>query len=82
MLSGADRKAKYKGIEDLRKRRIANLQTLVDAHDSQAAFARLYGCNESFISQILSGARNIGEVLARDIEVKFGMPCGWLDIRR
>jgi hypothetical protein len=81
MLTGADRKAKYKGIEDLRKRRMENLQKLVDTHDSQAAFARAYGCNESFISLLLSGSRNIGEVLARDIEVKFAMPHGWLDSR-
>lgn len=81
MLSAADRKAKYKGIEDLRKRRIANLQTLVDQCDTPAAFARVYGCSPSFVSQVLSGARNIGEKLARDLESKMGVPPGWLDIR-
>jgi len=81
MLAARDRKAKYKGIEDLRRRRMENLQRLVDDHGSQAAFARVYGCGESFISQILSGSRNIGEILARDIEAKFALPHGWLDIR-
>jgi len=82
MLSRADRKSKYRAIEDLRRRRIANLLLIRDAYESQGACARHLGLTEPFMSQILSGARNIGEVLARDIERAAGKPEGWLDQRR
>ena len=82
MLSRSDRKSKYKAIQDLRKRRIENLKTACELYPSQAAFARKVGMSESMLSQILCGARNMGEVLARDIERGLELPEGWLDKRR
>jgi SOS-response transcriptional repressor LexA len=55
------------------------LKTLVDVEGSTASFARKYGLDPTYISQMLNGHRNIGEKTARKIEVATGKPTGWLD---
>lgn len=46
---------------------------------SMAAFARYHDIALSFVSQMKSGGRNIGEVLARQLEKKSGKPDRWMD---
>lgn len=51
---------------------------------NRSAFCRATGKHQNLINLVLSTnpntRRNIGERLARDIEVRSGMPAGWLDI--
>lgn len=61
------------------KARVEALRNLVREHGSQAQFARRYGLDASYISQILSGHRSFGEKSARNMEDKIGLPAGTLD---
>jgi SOS-response transcriptional repressor LexA len=61
------------------QRRINALRRLVNEHGSQAEFARKFGLDASYISQILSGHRGFGERSARNFESKIGLPPGSLD---
>jgi hypothetical protein len=53
---------------------------------NRAAFCRATGKNPNLINLVLTDnpdyRRNIGEKLARDIEVKASLPSGWLDAPR
>jgi hypothetical protein len=53
---------------------------------NRAAFSRATGKNPNLINLVLSGnkdyARDIGEKLARDIEIKSNLPRGWMDSPR
>ncbi|MFT0140748.1 hypothetical protein ACEK07_45985 [Alcanivoracaceae bacterium MT1] len=64
---------------DIQKRRVAALKALVDKYDSKAEFARRYGLEPSYISQLLGGHRGFGEKSARNIESKVGLPEGFFD---
>ncbi len=59
--------------------RRTNLKLLTASSDSISAWARKYGFDATYVSQMLSGHRNIGEKTARKIEVSTGKPVGWLD---
>lgn len=61
------------------KARVEALRILVQEHGTQAQFARRYGLDASYISQILSGHRSFGEKSARNMETKIGLPPGTLD---
>ncbi|WP_296029532.1 LexA family transcriptional regulator [uncultured Alcanivorax sp.] len=63
------------------KARVEALRTLVLEYGSQAKFARKFGLDASYISQILSGHRAFGEKSARNMEQKLGIPLGALDGR-
>ena len=65
-----------------------NLPTRADAlktlirekfNDNQSAFALAVGKSVAQINQYLNGVRNIGEKVAREIEVKLDLPIGYLD---
>ncbi len=60
-------------------KRISALRKLVKETGTQAEFARKYGLDASYISQILSGHRGFGERSARNFEKKIGLPHGYLD---
>ena len=81
MLTFRDRQQKYKAIEQLRKTRILNVRKLATLYDTWAAFARALGQDPAFIAGIAgpNPSRNIGEVLARDIERCLKLPSGYLD---
>jgi SOS-response transcriptional repressor LexA len=52
---------------DALRREISHFPTL-------AAFARHYGLDSTYLSQLLNGHRNLGEKAARNLEVKLGWP--------
>jgi SOS-response transcriptional repressor LexA len=52
---------------DALRREIRHFPTLV-------AFARKYGLDSTYLSQLLNGHRNLGEKAARNLEVKLGWP--------
>jgi hypothetical protein len=59
-------------------RRRVNLRLLVGT-GSKADFAALVGTPKSHLSNLLSGARGIGDELAAKIESTNELPAGWLD---
>jgi plasmid maintenance system antidote protein VapI len=63
-------------IRDIRRLR---LKWHVDQEESIVAFARKYGVNETYISQLLGGHRPIGEKSARNLEAAMGLEPYTLD---
>ena len=80
MLTEKDRAAKYKSIEELRRWRAANVRKL-KGNGSWVELARRCGRSDGFMIAIAGDRprRQIGEVLARDLERVLGLPPGWLD---
>lgn len=64
-------------IEDIRRN---NLAALVSEFKTIVALAEAAEINESYLSTILSGARNAGSRIARRLEKAGNLPSGWLDI--
>jgi hypothetical protein len=70
---------------DVNNIRRLNLTKYIDSHygGNRAAFCRASGKNPNLINLVLSEnkeyRRNIGEKLARGLEVLCGLPAGWLD---
>lgn len=64
--------------------RVERLKLWLDEFDGKiAAFCRHYGLSRtraSYLSQILSGNRPLGERAARKLEAECNRPSGWLDI--
>jgi len=83
MLTKRDRTAMYKGLQELRRIRIANVQAAARSAGGVAALAHLCGVSSAFLYQIAGEhpVRNIGEKLARKLEQDLGVPAGWLDSR-
>lgn len=65
---------------DSRSIRLANLHLLIEEAGSKAELARRTGANESHLSQITTGVRNVGPALARDLEKGMDKPSGWMDL--
>jgi len=63
-------------IYAVRRKRLGEL---ADAVGSQAKLADLIGRQPSQVSSILSGAKRLGEQLAREVERRAHKPLGWLD---
>jgi transcriptional regulator with XRE-family HTH domain len=64
-------------MADIRRR---NLQLLVDKYESQQEVADIVKISPQYLSQLLSGHRNIGEKTARKIEAAVKIPRLTLDI--
>jgi hypothetical protein len=81
MLTLKDRKARYKAIERVRRNRIANIRKLAELYASWAEFCRVIGYDLSFIRKVAGDqpSRNMGEVVARDIERVLKLEPNWLD---
>jgi hypothetical protein len=81
MLTATDRKAKFKAIEQRRKRRIENLRQCAELYDSWRQFALALGLDPSFLHALAgpNPRRNIGDDLARSIELTLKLEPGWLD---
>ncbi len=63
--------------------RLKNLLHLIEQNNlSQLEFAKKIGCSAAYLSQIISdhNKRNMGDVLARNIETNFNLYKGWMDI--
>lgn len=63
-------------IQDIRRERLAKL--IEDKYESQAAFITATSESQSEVSGLLR-EKSFGEKKARKIEVKCGLPIGWLD---
>lgn len=65
-------------IKDIRR---AALQRLVDSRcgGSKAEYGRRYGIDPTYLSQLLTGHRSIGEKSARKLEAAAGVDDGYLD---
>jgi hypothetical protein len=63
--------------------RVDNLKNWLDNFEGKvASFCRYYQLprsRASFLSQVLSGHRTLGEKAARKLEAETGRPVGWLD---
>lgn len=63
--------------------RVDNLKNWLDNFEGKvASFCRYYQLprsRASFLSQVLSGHRTLGEKAARKLEAETGRPSGWLD---
>ena len=65
-----------KTIKELRRER---LKTLMGGRTQAAVAEELDGVSASYLWQLLSGKRNIGDKVARKIERSLGVPEGYLD---
>jgi hypothetical protein len=64
-------------IEAVRKQ---NLSRLLTRYQRQQALADAVGMSVQYLNQLFVGKRNLGEKLARKIEMKLGLERGWLDV--
>jgi phage repressor protein C with HTH and peptisase S24 domain len=64
---------------DMNAIRVANLARLASAEKNKATFARKYGLDPTYLSQILTGHRSIGEKSARNLEEKLNLDPFTLD---
>lgn len=62
--------------------RLANFLVLLEQAGTLERLADKTDSNPTHFSQLKSGNRNIGHRLARRIELKHGLPEGWMDIPR
>ena len=58
---------------------MSNLLKLIDEYGTQAKLADVIGFDASFISQLKTGHRPMGEKVARSIEASTGRPPLWMD---
>lgn len=63
-------------IREIRRRRLA---AIVADYGKSVDFARAYGIDPTYLSQILNDHRKVGEKSARNLETKIGLPKGALD---
>ena len=86
MLTKNDRNARFRAIEKIRLTRIKNLRDLCEIKyaSNWALLGRACGQAGTFLISLAgpNPRRNIGEVLARDLERSLGLPSGWLDVER
>jgi hypothetical protein len=66
-------------VETLQKRRHERFVSWVSSIGGQTAAVEKLDKSQSQISLLMAGKKPIGETLARDIEVRAGLPFGWLD---
>lgn len=81
MLSSRDRKAAIKAVEEVQRRRAANLDLLADRAGGWRELARACGVAENLLSMMGTGKRSMTELAARKLEVALGLPLAWLDER-
>jgi hypothetical protein len=81
MLTKQERKQQYRAIEKVRLLRVKNLRALQDFYGSTAELSRRIGKAPSFVTSLCgpNPRRDVGEVLARDIEQLLHLSSGWLD---
>jgi hypothetical protein len=81
MLTAANRKEKYKALEQVRRLRVANLRQCAELYDSWRQFAFALGIDPSFLHALAgpNPRRNIGDELARTLEEALKLSPGWLD---
>lgn len=65
---------------DVRDTRLANLELLAKGYKYDKDFCDAVGIRASYLSQLRSGAKNLGNELARQIEERRGLEPGWMDV--
>lgn len=68
-----------KSMKDMQQIRLNNLNALVRLYGNQTRLGGVSGVSGNYISQMLRGHRNMGEKVARKMEVSIGLPSGWFD---
>lgn len=64
---------------DIKGIRRENLRRLRKKDENQREQADRLGISPAYLSQIMTGHRDLGEKVAREIEVQIGLPPFWLD---
>lgn len=59
--------------------RVQKLRAAIRREGKASEFARKYGLDATYLSQLMRGHRNFGEKSARNIEDAVGWPAGYLD---
>lgn len=74
-------KSRFNDPMDIKQIRKANMRKLMAGEKSQLAFAAKVGTNPAYLSQILSDKTkaNVGDELARNIELAYMLEHGWMD---
>ena len=65
-----------KSIKEIRRER---LHRLVDGYPSQRQFAEAVGLSPAQLNQLMGGYRDMGDSVARRIEVALGLSVGFMD---
>lgn len=65
-----------KNIKEIRR---SHFQRLLGGFSTQLQFAKAAGLAQAQVSQMVSGYRDIGNIVARRIESSLGLPSGYLD---
>ncbi|MCG7925096.1 MAG: helix-turn-helix domain-containing protein [Candidatus Thiodiazotropha taylori] len=65
-------------IKTIRK---ANLLEQIDRFNSQREFSEKVGLTPAHVSQMVTGRRNMGDVVARRIESGLDLPEGYMDVQ-
>jgi phage repressor protein C with HTH and peptisase S24 domain len=63
-------------LQEIRRK---NLEMACEIHSQQADIAAIYGCEPSYISNLIKGKKNIGEKTARKLEECLKKPMHWMD---
>ena len=81
MLTKRDRVAAYKLIEEVQRCRYANVRLLLERAGGVTPLARMAGVSIALLNNIggPNPTRQIGEYLARKLELSLGLGRGWLD---
>lgn len=65
---------------ETREIRLRNLLELASGYKRFAEFCEKIDMSPSYFSQIKSGTKDIGDKIARKVEVRLGIPRGYLDV--
>jgi hypothetical protein len=82
MLTKRDRKAGYKAIQEVQRTRAQNIRYWRDRAGGWTQLGKLTGMDPHRLMAVAgpNPTRQIGEMLARDLETNWGLPKGWLDM--
>ena len=81
MLTKRDRTAFHKRVEEIQRRRAANIRYAMAHAGGWDELGLVVGKSGAFLRQMAGDnpQRQIGERLARQLEVELGLPLGWMD---
>jgi phage repressor protein C with HTH and peptisase S24 domain len=79
-----DKKMDYRAMMTIADIRRANARALAAQTGTRAAFGEKVGMDSSQVSQIIgkNPVKDIGNAIARRIEIAFGKPKGWMDVEQ
>ncbi len=71
----------YFAMMNIKTIRKANLLEQIDRFNSQREFSEKVGLTPAHVSQMVTGRRNMGDVVARRIESGLDLPEGYMDVQ-